>query len=65
MDNDLLTRPQAAAYLRVSTSTLARWAVLRENLPYRRVGKRALYRRRDLDDFLDRVVIKPVSWRGE
>jgi excisionase family DNA binding protein len=61
MRADFLTRPEAAAYLGVSVSTLARWACLRENVRYHRVGRRALYSRSDLDSFLDRVAIEPVS----
>jgi excisionase family DNA binding protein len=60
MRADLLTRPEAADYIGVSVSTLARWACLREKLPYRRVGRRTLYRKSDLDDFLDLVAVRPV-----
>jgi excisionase family DNA binding protein len=65
MKAGLLTRPEAADYIGVSVSTLARWACLREKLPYHRVGRRALYSRCDLDDFLERVAVKPVRLGGE
>ncbi len=64
MEHDLLTRHEAAAYLGVSVSTLARWACLREKLRYHRVGKRALYRKSDLDQCIADSVVEPVNGRG-
>lgn len=61
MNDNLLTRPEAAAYLGVSTSTLARWACLRENVRYHRVGKRAVYRKSDLDEFIASSAVEPVG----
>lgn len=52
MKQHFLTRPEAASYLGVSVSTLARWAGLREKVRYHRVGKRALYDQSDLDTFI-------------
>ena len=52
---DFLDRNQAAAYLRVARSTLDLWAHTgkhRNSLPFTRYGKRAMYRRSDLDRFL-------------
>ncbi len=60
MKHHLLTRPEAAAYLGVSVSTLARWACLRERVRYHRVGKRALYQQSDLDQFIASSAIEPV-----
>ena len=52
-DERLLTRPEAAAYIGVSTGTLTVWASTgRYSLPYIRVGRRAMYRRSDLDAWL-------------
>lgn len=50
---DLLTRREAAAYLDVSESTLAKWACAkRYALPYIKVGRLVRYRKADLDAFL-------------
>jgi hypothetical protein len=52
---DFLDRPQAAAYIGVAASTLALWAHNgrhRNDLPFARYGKRAMYRKSDLDRFL-------------
>lgn len=50
----LLTRDEAAEYLRVAPQTLAVWVTNgRYNLPYVKVGRCVRYRRRDLDRFLE------------
>ena len=61
MHEELLTRAEAANYLGVSHSTLARWACCREKLRYHRIGKRALYRKSDLDDFIAGSAVEPVG----
>ena len=62
MKHDLLTRPEAAAYLGVSVSTLARWACVREKIRYHRVGKRALYEQSDLDSFISNSTVEPLGF---
>ena len=64
MKHQLMTRPEAAAYLGVSVSTLARWACLREKVRYHRVGKRALYDQRDLDSLIANSSVEPVLPTG-
>jgi excisionase family DNA binding protein len=52
----MLNRDQAAEYIGVSVATLASWAhtgVHRDILPVARIGKRAFYRRADLDKWLE------------
>lgn len=50
----LLCRKRAAAYLGVTPKTLAQWASTgRYNLPYFKIGSRAMYRRSDLDAFIE------------
>ena len=51
----LLPRDQAARYIGFSPATLADWAIegkYRDELPFARIGKRAFYRRSDLDKFI-------------
>ena len=49
----LLCRKDAARYLGLRAQTLAQWAYSRRvGLPYIKVGKRAMYRKADLDAFI-------------
>ncbi len=51
--SDLLTTEEAAAVLRLSPRTLRRWRDDGDEGPaYARLGRRILYRRRDLDDYV-------------
>lgn len=50
----VISRKEAAAYLGIAPGTLEVWAsTKRYNLPFIKVGKRAMYRVRDLDQFLE------------
>ncbi len=54
--SESLPRDQAAAYIGVETSTLANWAHSgkhRDLLPFAMIGKRAFYRKADLDRFVE------------
>ena len=54
----LLTRPEAAEFLRLKPQTLAAWAVTkRYQLPFVKVGRRAMYRLSDLEAFLTRRTV--------
>jgi len=56
----LLTRPEAAEYLGLATSTLEVWAsTKRYDLPYCKVGRAVRYRQSDLDAFLERGTVNP------
>jgi hypothetical protein len=49
----LLTRDEAAKYLRLAPQTLAQWASNRRyHLPVTKIGRRAMYRQVDLDAFI-------------
>jgi excisionase family DNA binding protein len=48
-----LSRADAAEYLGVSVSTLARWASNNEGPPYYLLGAKARYRYSDLDEFIE------------
>ena len=53
-DQVLLTRKEAAAYLGVTTQTLAIWKCTgRYRLPVVKVGRLAKYRKSDLDAFIE------------
>ena len=52
---DLLTRPEAAEILRTSPATLSYWAWQGKGPKSFRVGRRVLYARADLEEFLARA----------
>jgi predicted site-specific integrase-resolvase len=50
---ELLSRTEAADYLRIAPHTLAVWQCTgRYNLPCVKIGKLAKYRKEDLDNFI-------------
>ncbi len=56
--NGLLSRERAAAYLGIKPQTLAVWACThRYNLPYVKIGRRVMYRRSDLEAFVNANLI--------
>ncbi|HUT89811.1 MAG TPA: helix-turn-helix domain-containing protein [Thermoguttaceae bacterium] len=55
LESPLLSRDDAAAYLGIHTQTLALWASCgRYDLPFAKIGRRAMYRKADLDEFIER-----------
>lgn len=53
MEKTLFTRPEAAEYLGVRPQTLAVWASTgRYSLQYVRVGKKAMYKKSELDRWI-------------
>ncbi len=44
--------PQAAAYLKSSTSTLAKHRLRGDGVPYTKLGRNVLYAKRDCDEYL-------------
>lgn len=56
-----LTPDQAADYLRLSERTLIRWRNMRKGPPWVKAGRRVIYRRSDLDAWLERQTQMPVA----
>jgi predicted DNA-binding transcriptional regulator AlpA len=52
---------EAAAYLRLSISTLAKWRLSGSGPPYSKVGRAVVYRRHDLDSWLDARQLQNTS----
>jgi len=53
LDEELLTRREAAHFLKVETATLAAWASRgTPKLPFIKVGRLPRYRKSDLEKFL-------------
>jgi hypothetical protein len=62
VSDELLSRKQAAAYLGFSVQTLAVWACYcPQRLPHFKLGHLARYRKRDLDEFIERMAVKEVA----
>jgi excisionase family DNA binding protein len=53
----LLTRLEAADYLRIQPQTLAVWAVAGKNLPYVKIGRSVRYRLSDLEKYIAKRTI--------
>jgi len=54
-EQDLMTPETAAPWLCTTPKTLAKWRSTGENnLPYRKLGKKVLYSRKDLQAYLDK-----------
>ena len=61
--NKKLSRPEAAAYIGVTTKTLGKWAWSGDPwIPYYRIGRKTVYALADLDRFLaSRRLEKPAD----
>jgi excisionase family DNA binding protein len=55
----MFSRPEAAEYLGVSVSTMARWAHQKRGPAYKRAGRKTRYVKADLDIFLDQGCFRP------
>lgn len=54
----IFSREEAAAYLKISPSTLANWACTKKFvIPYFRVGRSVRYRKCDLDAFIQKGLV--------
>jgi len=60
-DDELLIEEEAAEYLRQAPTTLRQWRHLRKGPAWVKVGKRALYRRSDLERFIDERRVDPSA----
>ena len=52
LEQQLVTRKEASAYLRISPITLAKWSARNRHLPFVRIGGRVMYRAGDLEQFV-------------
>ena len=50
---EILTRNEAAQFLRTPAATLAYWATRRQGPKFSRVGRRVVYQRCHLQEFID------------
>ena len=53
MQHEYMNRQEAADFLRVSVHTLADWASQRKGPKMYRIGRRVLYKKGDLIDFVE------------
>lgn len=54
----LLTRKEAAEFLKLRTQTLACWAMSGKHLSFVRVGRSVRYRQSDLDEYLAKRTVR-------
>lgn len=59
VESDLMTRREAAAYLRWKEQSLAAAACRGDGPPYVKVGRSVRYRKSDLDRWLDARTVTP------
>lgn len=58
-----MTPDEAALITRINRATLANWRCYRTGPGFVRAGRRVLYRKRDLDEFLSRRAVETASGR--
>jgi excisionase family DNA binding protein len=61
---NLLSQQEAADYCGLSPRTLERARVTGEGPPYAKLGRRVLYRRSDLEDWITSRICKSTSERS-
>lgn len=59
-EKDLLTRQDMMTYLSISSATLHR-LMKSGAFPYIKMGRRVLFRRADIDAYLEAHLVKPAS----
>jgi predicted DNA-binding transcriptional regulator AlpA len=60
--DELLTTPEVAAILRLSTKTLENWRWRKEGPPYQRISRRAIfYRRGDLQQWVHDQTVRATD----
>ena len=52
-----MTSAEVMEYLRIRRNTLLKWRRL--GLPFVKVGRKLVYRREDIDRFMERHLVKP------
>ena len=56
MVNEYLTKKDLMAYLKISRTTADR--LMKEGLPHIKLDRRVLFRKEDVDSFLERYLVK-------
>jgi excisionase family DNA binding protein len=51
--DDIMTRPEAASYMKLPRRTLDAWAYRGEGPPFFKIGRHTRYRRTDVDAWLE------------
>jgi 2-hydroxychromene-2-carboxylate isomerase len=67
--NKLLTREEAAGFLRIRPQTLAVWAMTGRNVPFVKIGRAVRYQLSDLERLIERSTVAstattPIPNRG-
>ena len=60
-DTEPLNTPQAAKYLGVSTHALVKWRITGYGPQFCQLGRRILYRRKEIDDWISGKIRRSTS----
>jgi hypothetical protein len=63
LESPLMTKEQAAEYLKMKLSTLHWRRCAKKGPAYRKVGRNVFYHQSDLDAFLEQCRVDPISAR--
>lgn len=58
---ELLTQAEASEFMRVKTSTLAKWRMLGKGPSFVKLGHKVFYRAKDLDRWIDQNVVTHIE----
>ncbi len=62
MNTELIDRKEAAGVLHISPGTLANWQSTGfRRVPHIKLGRRVMYRRADLDRFIESNLVNPIE----
>ncbi len=61
---DLLTKDEAAAFMRVPVNTLSYWIAAGTAPPSAKIGRRRMFRRTDCENFVNEKFAKAAADRG-
>jgi excisionase family DNA binding protein len=66
IETPYLNSTEAAAYIRITPGVLANWRCTRRHeIPYVKVGSKVLYRRADLEKFMEDRAVNPGAKTAE
>lgn len=54
MEEDLMTPREVSIFLRISEVNLRVWRQKKKGLPYFKVGNKVFYKRKDVDEFMNK-----------
>ena len=59
MDTEYLSKKELMAYLKIGLATVGR--LMKQGLPHIKLERKVLFRKRDVDEYMERYLIKPAG----